>query len=113
MCGVRHEIMSPSTPLPYSVKKLAYCAGLVALLYWLPLAYLAVNDPRDEGRGGMVLCFSVLIAIPAILISTAEFIKVLRHYKDAGPPPPLLAFSLFGVTISPLVVLFFGILRHA
>ena len=55
----------------------------------------------------------VLVAIPAILVSTAELVKALKHYRDAGPPPPVLALFLFGMTISPLVVFFFGILRNA
>src|SRR5437899_3330850 len=105
--------MSLSAPLPYSVTKLACCAGVVALVYWLPFAYLAVYDPQDLGRGGMALCISVLVAIPAILVSTAELVKALKHYRDAGPPPPVLALFLFGMTISPLVVFFFGILRNA
>ncbi len=104
--------MASGAPPPYSVRKLAHCAGVVALAYWLPFAYLAVYDPQDLGRGGMVLCMSVLVAIPAILISAAELVKALRHYKDAGPPPPVLAFFLFGVTISPFVVFFFGMLRN-
>ena len=105
--------MSPRAALPYSTKKLAYCAGLVAVVYWLPFAYLAVYDPQDLGRGGMALCISVLITVPAFFVSGVELVKAMKHYRDAGPPPPVLAMLLFGVTISPFVLFFFGMLRNA
>lgn len=94
----------------YSVRKLLYCAGVVVLVYWLPFAYLVKYDPNDDGRGGLALCISIVIAIPAYLVGTVELVGALRHFRRSGPPPPVLALVLYALIISPLLLFAFRML---
>lgn len=97
---------------PYSTKSLAYSAGVVVLTYWLPFIYLAVFDPKDDGRGGMVLCVSLPIVVVAVGVSIVEISKVIRHSRESRRRVAALPLILFAVTVSPIVVLGLGILRN-
>lgn len=103
-----------STPTkPYSTKTLAYCAGLVVVVYWLPFIYLAVVDPKNEGRGGMALCMALPLVFISVAVSIPEIFKAVCQRRDETSKMPILAFSLFGVTVSPLAVFILGFLRNA
>ena len=95
------------------MKTLAYCSGLVVLVYWLPFFYLAIVDRHDAGHGGMVLLWSLPIALIAMLVGVPHGLEALRQNRNADPRPRRLALLLFGVVVSPLAVIFFGILRNA
>lgn len=103
-----------NTPVsrPYSTKTLSYCAGVVLLVYWVPFIYLAVVDPNDLGHGGMVLFWFLPIVVVAVLISAPEVFRAIRQRTDEASKTPTLALSLFGVTVSPLVIFLLGILRN-
>ena len=94
------------------MKTLAYCAGGVFLVYWLPFIYLQIFDPQDEGRGGMIMCWFFPIALAAFVISVPEAIKAMRACQENATIMSTLALVLFGVTISPLAVFLFGTLRR-
>ncbi|MCW5555038.1 MAG: hypothetical protein KIS67_23100 [Verrucomicrobiae bacterium] len=96
----------------YSTKTLAYCAGVVVLVYWLPFIYLAVADPLDEGRGGMVLCMTIPVVLVAVAISMNEMVKAVTHWRDSQRGVAALPLVLFAVTLSPLAIIALGVLRN-
>jgi hypothetical protein len=106
--------MGTDVEQPYSAKILAYCAGVVVFVYWLPLIFLAVVDPNDDGRGGMVLCMSIPIVFVAISISLREMFRAIGHWRDSslGFGVGALSLILFAATLSPLVVIVFGLVRN-
>jgi hypothetical protein len=103
----------PKTEGSYSIKTLAYCAGLVVVAYWLPFIYLAIVAPDDNSRGGLLLVWLLPIVLLANLVGLPHALEALRRNSNAETATRKLALLLCGVVLSPLLIIFWGILRNA